>query len=146
MKNGHWDGAMSEIQAHVEKVKQSAANQVVLIGHSIGSPAAMSYAARHVDISAIGLLAPGHVPYYFSLCIPFPPIKMCAVKDGVELARKQMDTGNADKKQGLNDINQGRRNVVWMTPRDYLSYLDQMSLQYGGSKRNRSPRWFEFVL
>lgn len=125
--DGNWDGAMSEIKAHVEKVKQSGATQVVLIGHSIGSPAAMSYAARHGDISAIALLAPGHVPYYFSLCIPFSPIKMCAVKDGVEFARKQVDAGNADKKQGLNDINQGRRNVVWMTPRDYLSYFEPTS-------------------
>jgi pimeloyl-ACP methyl ester carboxylesterase len=125
--DGNWDGAMNEIKAHVEKVKQSGATKVVLVGHSIGSPAAMSYAARHSDVAAIALLAPGHVPLYYSMCIPYSPIKMCAVKDGVEFARKQVDAGNADKKQGLTDINQGRRNVVWMTPRDYLTYFEPTS-------------------
>lgn len=125
--DGHWDAAMSEIKAHVEKMKQSGASKVVLMGHSLGSPAALSYAARHADVSAIALLAPGHVPYYYSQCIPYSPIKLCAVKDGVEYARKEMAAGNADKKQGLADINQGRRNVVWMTPRDYLSYFEPTS-------------------
>ena len=125
--DGNWDTAMNEIKAHVEKAKQSGATKVVLIGHSLGSPAAMSYAARHADVAAIALLAPGHIPYYYSLCIPFSPIKMCAVKDGVEYARKEVEAGNADKKQGLTDINQGRRNQVWMTPRDYLTYFEPTS-------------------
>lgn len=125
--DGNWDLAMNEIKAHVEKVKQSGATKVVLIGHSLGSPAAMSYAARHADVAAIVLLAPGHVPYYFSLCVPYSPIKLCAVKEGVEYARKEVGLGNADKKQPLTDINQGRRNVVWMTPNDYLSYFEPTS-------------------
>lgn len=125
--DGNWDAAMNEIKVHVEKAKQSGASKVVLIGHSLGSPAAMSYAARHADVAAIALLAPGHVPYYFSQRIPYSPIKMCAVKDGVEYARKEVEAGNADKKQPLTDINQGRRNVVWMTPRDYLTYFEPTS-------------------
>ena len=125
--DGDWDLAMNEIKVHVEKAKQSGATKVVLIGHSLGSPAAMSYAARYADVSAIVLLAPGHVPYYFSKCIPYSPIKMCAVKDGVEYARKEVEAGNADKKQALTDINQGRRSVVWMTPRDYLTYFEPTS-------------------
>jgi len=125
--DGNWDAAMNEIKSHVEKVKQSGATKVVLIGHSLGSPAAMSYAARHADVAAIALLAPGHVPYYFSLCIPYSPIKTCALKDGVEYARKEVEAGNADRKQPLTDINQGRRNVVWMTPRDYLTYFEPTS-------------------
>lgn len=125
--DGNWDAAMNEIKVHVEKAMQSGATKVVLIGHSLGSPAAMSYAARYADVSAIALLAPGHIPYYYSLCIPYSPIKMCAVKDGVEYARKEVEAGNADKKQALTDINQGRRNVVWMTPRDYLSYFEPTS-------------------
>jgi pimeloyl-ACP methyl ester carboxylesterase len=87
----------------------------------------MSYAARHADVSAIALLAPGHIPYYFSLCVPFSPVKMCAVKEGVEYARQEVESGNGDKKQPLTDINQGRRNAVWMTPRDYLTYFEPTS-------------------
>ncbi len=122
--DGNWAKAMDEIKLHVAKAKEAGATQVVLMGHSLGSPAAMSYAARHADVAAIALLAPGHIPYYYSLCIPFSPIRMCAVKEGVEYARKEMEAGNGDKKQALTDINQGRRNVVWMTPRDYLSYFE----------------------
>lgn len=125
--DGNWDTAMNEIRLHVDKVKQTGANKVVLIGHSLGSPAAMSYAARHADVSAIALLAPGHIPYYFSLCVPFSPVKMCAVKEGVEYARQEVESGNGDKKQPLTDINQGRRNAVWMTPRDYLTYFEPTS-------------------
>jgi pimeloyl-ACP methyl ester carboxylesterase len=125
--DGNWNTAMNEIKDHVQNLKQSGATKVVLIGHSLGSPAAMSYAARHADVAGIALLAPGHVPYYYSQCIPYAPIKMCAVKEGVEQALKEVASGNGDNKQGLADINQGRRNIVWMTPRDYLSYFDPNS-------------------
>ena len=125
--DGNWETAINEIKVHVETIKKSGVTQVVLMGHSLGSPAAMSYAAKHADVAAIALLAPGHVPYYYSLCIPFSPLKMCAVKEGVEYARKEVESGNGEKKQALTDINQGRRNVVWMTPRDYLTYFEPTS-------------------
>ncbi len=125
---GDWNLAMSEINAHVQKLKEMGAAKIALVGHSLGSPAALSYAARHPGtVHALGLLAPGHVPYYYSQCIPFSPLKMCGVKDGVERARKEMEVGNADKKQAQTDINQGRTNAVWMTPRDYLTYFDPAS-------------------
>ncbi|MEI6470415.1 MAG: hypothetical protein WCO72_13210 [Betaproteobacteria bacterium] len=62
-----------------------------MVGHSLGSPAAMSYASGYPNqISAIALLTPGHVPHFYSLCIPYSPIKLCAVKDGVENAKKDL--------------------------------------------------------
>jgi pimeloyl-ACP methyl ester carboxylesterase len=125
--DGNWESAMREIKTHVDAVKQSGANKVVLVGHSLGSPAAMSYAARHADVAAIALLAPGHTPYYYGQCVPYSPIQMCAVKDGVAYARKEVEAGNGNKKQPLADINQGRRNDVWMTPNDYLSYFEPTS-------------------
>jgi len=126
--DGDWNLAMSEIHAHVQKLKEMGAKKIALVGHSLGSPAAMSYAARNPDeVNALGLLAPGHVPLYYSLCIPYSPIKQCGVKEGVEKARKELETGNGDKKQPQVDINQGRRNAVWMTSRDYLSYFEPTS-------------------
>lgn len=44
--DGNWDQAMSEIDDHVNALKNKGANKIVLIGHSMGVPAAMSYAAR----------------------------------------------------------------------------------------------------
>jgi pimeloyl-ACP methyl ester carboxylesterase len=126
--DGNWDMAMSEIHAHVQQLKTMGAQKIALVGHSLGSPAALSYAARNPDeVHALGLLAPGHVPYYYSQCIPFSPIRMCGVKDGVAQARQEIAAGNGDKKQPQVDINQGRRQVVWMTSKDYLSYFDPAS-------------------
>lgn len=126
--DGNWNSAMVEIHAHVLKLKDMGVKKIALLGHSLGSPAAMSYAARNPgEVHALGLLAPGHVPHYYSLCIPYSPIKQCGVKDGVEQARKEVESGNGDKKQPQVDINQGRRNTVWMTARDYLSYFDPAS-------------------
>jgi pimeloyl-ACP methyl ester carboxylesterase len=125
---GNWGLAMAEIGAHIQKLKETGATRVVLVGHSLGSPAALSYAARHPGaVHALALLAPGHIPYYYSQCIPFSPIRMCGVKDAVERARKEVDAGNADKKQSHTDINQGRASPVWMTARDYLTYFDPAS-------------------
>lgn len=126
--DGDWDKAMSEIGINVKLLKDSGIDNIVLVGHSIGSPAALSYASQYpTQIKAIALLAPGHVPFYYSLCIPYSPIKFCAVKDGVEKAKNEVAIGNADKKQPLPDVNQGRTNSVWMTPRDYLTYFDPSS-------------------
>ncbi len=125
---GDWDQAMAEMDAHVRKLKEMGATKVAVMGHSLGSPAALSYAVRHPgQVQALGLLAPGHVPYYYSLCIPYSPISMCGVKESVESARKEMAVGNGDKRQTLVDINQGRRGPIWMTPRQYLSYFDPAS-------------------
>jgi pimeloyl-ACP methyl ester carboxylesterase len=126
--DGDWNLAMAEIHGHVQKLKFMGIPKIALIGHSLGSPAALSYAARYPgEVHALGLLAPGHVPYFYSECIPYSPIKMCAVKEGVEQARKAIEAGQGDKKQPQIDINQGRRNVVWMTANDYLSYFDPAS-------------------
>lgn len=125
---GNWDMAMSEIHTHVQQLKTMGVQKIALVGHSIGSPAALSYAARNPDeVHALGLIAPGHVPYFFSQCIPFASIRMCGVKDGVAQARQEIAAGNGDKKQAQVDINQGRRQAVWMTSKDYLSYFDPAS-------------------
>lgn len=125
---GDWNLAMSEIHSHVQKLQEMGATKIALLGHSLGSPAALSYAVRHPEkVHALGLMAPGHVPIYYSQCLPFSPIRMCGVKEGLERARKEVEAGNGDKKQPLTDINQGRTNAVWMTPRDYLTYFDPHS-------------------
>lgn len=125
---GDWNLAMSEIDTHVQKLQEMGATKIALVGHSLGSPASLSYAVRYPEkVHAVGLLAPGHVPYYYSQCIPYSPLRMCGVKEGVERARKELEAGRGDKKQAQTDINQGRTNAVWMTSRDYLTYFDPAS-------------------
>lgn len=116
---GNWDQAMAEIAGHVKKLKDNGAQQVVLVGHSMGVPAAMSHAARGGEVDALVLLAPGHIPrgYY-----TYPNLK--AVRDSIDDARAKVAAGKGDETERFNDINQGRLQVLVATPRNYLSFFD----------------------
>lgn len=71
--DGDWDKAMAEIDAHVKSLRGKGATKIA--GHSMGCPAAMSYAARHGGVDALALLAPGHVPLFYNTS---PNLKVCA--------------------------------------------------------------------
>lgn len=125
---GDWSQAMAEMDAHVRKLREMGATKVAVMGHSLGSPAAMSYAVRYPgQVQALALLAPGHVPLHYSQCIPYSPIPMCGVKESIERARREVAAGKGDERQTLVDINQGRRGPIWMTPRQFLTYFDPAS-------------------
>lgn len=117
--DGHWDQAMAEITAHVKTLRERGARKIVLIGHSMGCPAALSFAARGGDVQAMVLLAPGHVPrgYY-----NFPRLKI--VRESIDEARALVAANKGDRKERFNDINQGTAQPVIMTARDFLSYFD----------------------
>jgi pimeloyl-ACP methyl ester carboxylesterase len=119
---GHWDLAMTEIGAHVKELRAKGAEKIVLMGHSLGVPAAMSYAARGGDVQALVLLAPGHIPvgYYRN-----PRFKV--VHDSVNEARALVTAGKGAERGRFNDINQGRQLSVSTTASDYLSYFDPTS-------------------
>lgn len=111
--DGDWDKAMTEIAAHVKKLRDSGATKIVLAGHSMGCPAALRYAARHGDdIDALVLQAPGHVPY---CCYNAPSLKL--VRDSIDEARALVAAGKGDTRKDFNDINQGRPLAVRLTAR-----------------------------
>lgn len=119
---GHWDQAMSEIAAHVKTLRERGARQIVLAGHSMGCPAALSFAARGGDVQALVLLAPGHVPKgYYTV----PRLK--PVRDSIDEARALLAAGKGDSKESFNDINQHRQQPVIATARNFLSYFDPAS-------------------
>jgi pimeloyl-ACP methyl ester carboxylesterase len=120
--DGHWDGAMSEIAAHVQTLRGQGATRIVLVGHSMGVPAALSHAARGGDAQALVLLAPGHVPqtYYTA-----PSLQV--VRESIDKARALVASGNGDTPERFNDINQRRQQPVVATPRNFLSYFDPAS-------------------
>jgi pimeloyl-ACP methyl ester carboxylesterase len=119
---GHWDGAMAEIAQHVKALQDQGATRIVLMGHSMGVPAAMSHAARGGTAHALVLLAPGHVPQgYFTLP------SLTAVRDSITTARELVATGKGDESQRFMDINQGRQQPVITTAKNFLSYFDPES-------------------
>ena len=120
--DGNWDQAMGEIANHIKALREKGATRIVLVGHSMGVPAALSFAARKGDVQALVLLAPGHIPlgYY-----TYPTLR--AVHDSIDAARALVAAGKGDATDRFTDINQGTAQQVVMTPRNYLSYFDPES-------------------
>ncbi len=132
--DGHWDKAMAEIAGHIKTLRDNGATKIVVIGHSIGVPAALSHAARGGDVQALVLLAPGHVPKnYYNL--GFGKV----VRDSVDEARAQVAAGKGDTTERFNDINQGRPLTVVATAKNFLSYFDPMSDAEMGVTAPRVP-------
>lgn len=119
---GNWDLVMREVATHVQALKDKGAQKIVLMGHSMGVPAAMSHAARGGTVDAMVLMAPGHIPagYYTA-----PGLK--AVRESIDDARAKLAAGKGDETERFQDINQGRQQPVIATARNYLSYFDPQS-------------------
>lgn len=119
---GNWDKAMTEMAAHVKTLRDQGATKIVIVGHSLGSPAALSHAARGGDAGALVLLAPGHIPlgYY-----TYPGLKV--VHDSIDEARALVAAGKGDSRERFSDINQGKQQNVVTTAKDFLSYFDPAS-------------------
>lgn len=116
--DGDWDQAMTEIGGHVKALRDRGATKIVIAGHSMGCPAAMSYVARHGGVDALVLLAPGHVPVFYSSS---PSLKV--VRDSVDEARRMLAAGDRTTRRDFNDINQGRAQQVRATAPAFLSYF-----------------------
>lgn len=132
--DGSWDSAMAEIAAHVKTLRSQGATAIVIAGHSMGSPAAMGFAARGGDVQALVLLAPGHVParyYAFQ--------QNTAVRESVDEARKLVAAGKGDARERFYDINQGKQQAVVTSAKDYLSYFDPGSDADMGVSAPRIP-------
>lgn len=119
---GTWDAAMQEMAGYVQALRSQGATRIVLVGHSMGAPAALSFAARGGDAQALVLLAPGHVPkgYYTN-----PNLK--PVRESIDEARALVAAGKGDARERFADINQGRQQPVITTAANYLSYFDPAS-------------------
>jgi pimeloyl-ACP methyl ester carboxylesterase len=132
--DGHWDKAMAEMAIHVTSLRSQGATKIVLVGHSLGVPAAMSFAARGGDVQALVLLAPGHVPKTY-----YNPQSVRVVRESIDEARALVAAGKGDSRERFNDINQGRQQIVVATAKDYLSYFDPESDAEMGVTAPRIP-------
>lgn len=116
---GHWDGAMAEIAQHVKALQDQGATRIVLMGHSMGVPAAMSHAARGGVAHALVLLAPGHIPQGY-----FTSPQLAPVGESIRAARTLVAEGKGDTNERFMDINQGRQQPVVTSAKNFLSYFD----------------------
>ncbi|SFB83364.1 Alpha/beta hydrolase family protein [Polaromonas sp. OV174] len=117
--DGHWDQAMAEVAGHVKTLREQGASKIVIVGHSMGVPAALSHAVRAGNVDALVLLAPGHSPVtYYSV------LKSQVVHDSIDEARALVAAGKGDSREHFSDINQGRQQTIITSSKDYLSYFD----------------------
>lgn len=119
---GDWDGAMREVEKHVASLRAKGATRVVLMGHSMGCPAALSHAAGKRDVDALVLFAPGHAPFYYYNA----PMNV-EVRKAIDEARAMVADGKGDQEGNFRDNNQGRFMTVRMKAKDYLSFFDPQS-------------------
>lgn len=132
--DGTWDQAMEEVGRHVTALRGRGATRIVLVGHSMGCPASLSYAARKGDVDAVVLLAPGHLPRAY-----FEYPHLAPVRKSIDEARAMVAAGKGDERASFNDINQGRTLSVRLTAREYLSYFDPGSDAEMGVTAPRVP-------
>lgn len=123
-----WEKAMDEIDQQIGILRSKGATKIVLAGHSMGCPAAMSFAANRAGVDAIVLLAPGHSPELYYQGLPQAPFRNWVVKESVDKAREMVANHRGDEPNvAFSDVNQGRRVSVWTTPRTFLSYFEPNS-------------------
>jgi pimeloyl-ACP methyl ester carboxylesterase len=120
--DGNWDQAMEEIAGEVRDLRGKGATRIVLVGHSMGAPAALGFSACGGDVQVVVLLAPGHHPgiYYNASALK-------TVRESVDRARDMVAAGKGSERARFDDINQGRSLSVNTTAGGYLSYFDPAS-------------------
>lgn len=113
---GTWPEAMAEIGQAVAGLRGQGATRVVLVGHSMGCPAAMSYAAGQKGVAALVLCAPGHAPRLYST--------LPQMRESLETARGMVRSGRGQERAEFLDNNQGNVFGVQATAAQYLSFFD----------------------
>jgi pimeloyl-ACP methyl ester carboxylesterase len=108
---------MGEIAGAVESVRARGASKIVLVGHSMGCPAAMSYAAQAGGVAGIVLSAPGHSPQQY---MQFSP----EVRESIERARALTKSGRGAEVGTFYDNNQGNVFTLQAPAAQYLSFFD----------------------
>jgi pimeloyl-ACP methyl ester carboxylesterase len=107
---------MAEIAREVAALRQAGAQSVILLGHSMGTAAAISYAALKGDVEGIVLTAPGHVPITYQ--------QMDFMRDALATAKRMVAAGQGGEIAVFADSNQGQRLSPRMKAADYVSWFD----------------------
>lgn len=111
-----YEQAMAEIDTVVASLKAKGATRIVVIGHSLGANAAIGYAARHPDLTAVVALSPGHLPEVEGL--------VSHTRDAIAQAKQLIAAGQGEVPQHFPDLAQGIPLVTTATPVVYLSMFD----------------------
>ncbi|WP_293854680.1 alpha/beta hydrolase [uncultured Alsobacter sp.] len=117
--SGNWAEAMGLIAGAVKSLQGRGATSVILVGHSMGCPAILSFASRaSMPLAGLALTAPGHNPTFF--------YESGLTRESVDRARALVKAGKGAEAGTFADSNQGSTSSVTLSAADYLSFLDPM--------------------
>ena len=114
--SGNWAEAMGIIATAVKSLQAQGAKSVILVGHSMGCPAIMSFASRSPALAGIAVTGPGHNPTFF--------YNSGLTRESVDRARAMVKAGKGSETGTFVDGNQSATNSVTLAAADYLSFLD----------------------
>ena len=115
--SGSLSDAFSILEEEIRKLRAAGRKTIVLVGHSMGTPAATAYAVTHPDIAGIIGVAPGHfVGSRFHDKFSFFDVRK---------ARDSVSSGRPDELISVEDYNSGsRRFQMSVKANDFLSFFD----------------------
>jgi pimeloyl-ACP methyl ester carboxylesterase len=112
--------AIEEIGSQVKALRDQGYKNILLVGHSFGSNAALAYMAVRGDVDGIVALAPGHSPEL--------TYRRGIGRAQVEQARQWVAEGRGAEWIDMEDFNQGRSRTVRMRADVLWSYFDPAGL------------------
>jgi esterase/lipase len=110
-----YPAALKEIEQQVQQLRGKGAKRVIVAGQSMGSNAAVAYAASGFDLDRLVILSPGH----------FPEGGMGKrLYSSFEKAKRMVAANRGTDSDTFDDLNQGKQRSLKMAAATYVSYFD----------------------
>ncbi len=113
---GTYQSALEEIDAAVVALRAQGADEIVVIGHSLGANAAIGYADSHGPLAAVIAISPGHLPEVEGL--------KGRTHEALIEAAQLLGQGKGEVRHRFPDMIQGVPTIVMASPLAYLSMFD----------------------
>ncbi len=120
-----YPAALKEIEQQAMKLRASGAKRIIVAGQSMGSNAAVAYAASGYEVDGVAILSPGH----------FPEGGMGnRLRPSLDRAKSLVAANRGVESESFEDTNQGKQRSIRMAAAAYVSYFDPEGL--GAITRN----------
>ncbi|HEY7167984.1 MAG TPA: alpha/beta hydrolase [Candidatus Binatia bacterium] len=110
-----YPAALKEIEKEAAALRARGAKHVIVAGQSMGSNAAVAYAASGYEVDGLVIMSPGH----------FPEGGMGRrLRASIERAKNSVAANRSKDTESFDDINQGKQRSVRVPAGTYFSYFD----------------------
>lgn len=110
-----YPAALKEIEGLVRQLRGQGAKRIIVAGQSMGSNAAVAYAASGSDCDGLIVLSPGH----------FPELGLGKrVRPSFDRAKSMVADNRGADVEAFDDVNQGKQRSIKVAASVYVSYFD----------------------